>query len=374
METLRSHKQHSILRLKIIQRADTMGYERISTEAVLKGKVRKDFAWEIISDYSRYPQIMESVDKVTIQERNNGHGRSEWFVTIEEAPLTWIERDYYDRDNYEIRFESIDGDFDTINGRWKVEDYDKGGIKINFDIDYHLGIPVIEEVLGDILRRKMKANMDSMVNAIKNELSRSQINERQYERYDIGKYSTICLNGHDIRTYIVNVSQKGMMFYYDGQFEDTDITLKIGDIRIEAEELYNDLKHKNARIIFREPTGPERLRKLIDILSNQNVRLNERKLIEKEVVLSSNDTDVNVYLINISRKGMLFSYDSVPDGIGDTVSLCGVPVEVRDIYHDVKSRTMRTIFSQALNESEYAQLLEQIEQYDAVTEQTELPL
>ncbi|MBD3321056.1 MAG: hypothetical protein GF350_08190 [Chitinivibrionales bacterium] len=351
-----------------------MGYERISTEAILKGKVRKDFAWDIISDYSQYPRIMESVDKVTIIEKESDHGRSEWFVTVEEAPLTWIERDYYDRNNYEIRFESIDGDFDSINGRWKVEDYDKGGIRINFDIDYVLGIPVIEEVLGDILRQKMKSNMDSMVGAIKSELSRSQVNERQYERYDIGKHNTINLNGHDIRTYVGNVSQKGMMFYYDGLFDDSEILVKIGDLEIKAEELYNDLNRKNARIIFKDPIGPENLQKLIEFLSTQNVRLHERKLVEKEVTISGDGDEQDVHMINISRKGMLLSYETAPEGIGNTLSLCGMDIEIRDVYQNVKNRTMRIVFSRALSEPEYTRLLERIEQYDSVTQQTELPL
>jgi hypothetical protein len=94
-----------------------MGFERVSTEAILKGKVRKEFAWTIISDYSRYEAIMDNVDRVNILEKSATEGKSEWFVTVEEAPLRWVERDYYDADNFELRFESIDGDFENINGK-----------------------------------------------------------------------------------------------------------------------------------------------------------------------------------------------------------------------------------------------------------------
>jgi len=259
-----------------------MAYERVSTEAVLKGKVRKEFAWTIISDYSRYEAIMDNVDKINIIEKTPTEGKSEWFVTVEEAPLRWVERDYYDVENFELRFESIDGDFENINGKWKVEDFQNEGIKIYFTVDYNLGIPVIEEVLGHILKEKMKTNIDSMIHAIKDELTRAQVDDRKYPRIPIGRYSNIVLNGKDIRAYTVNISRKGMMFYYDGLFDAQEVQVKIDGIVIEAELLFNDLKHKNCRLIFKEAVGDTQIRELEKILTTTSTRGRERHRVEKK--------------------------------------------------------------------------------------------
>ena len=133
-----------------------MAIQRITSEAVVRGNVRKESAWTIISDFTRFPGLIGSVDKVTTLERNGDAGKSEWFITVDNAPLRWIQIDRFDRKNYEIRFESIDGDFETISGFWKVEDFNNEGIKLRYCVDYSLGIPVIEEVVGEVLKEKMK--------------------------------------------------------------------------------------------------------------------------------------------------------------------------------------------------------------------------
>jgi len=147
-----------------------MAFEKVEKHVLVEGEINKDFAWSILSDIKNYKNIMDNVDDIHILERDDEKGVSEWFVTVEEAPLTWKEKDKYDNKNYTFAFESFDGDFDTIRGFWKIEDYDKGGIKIISNIEYDLGIPVLEEVLGSILKEKMIVNIDIMLNSIKNKL------------------------------------------------------------------------------------------------------------------------------------------------------------------------------------------------------------
>jgi len=331
-----------------------MAFERVSTEAILKGMIRKEFAWNIVSDYSRYPVIMENVDEVRIHERSGNEGKSEWFITVEEAPLTWLERDFFDEENYEVRFESIDGDFENINGRWKVDNLvGEDGIRIEFHIDYNLGIPVIEEVLGHILKEKMKTNIDSMLHAIKEELTRTQVDERKYKRHTVRKYNDIVLNGTPTRTFIVNISQKGMLFYYEGEFDSLDVTVQIGDIKIGAVELFNDLKHRNARIIFNEPLSTDAIDEVLERLTTTNIRLHERKLIEREVTLKSGNAEQRIQLINISPGGMLFKYDEAFVALSDAVELCSEVLQVKNIQHDVPSGLVRVAFQKPMEKETY---------------------
>jgi ribosome-associated toxin RatA of RatAB toxin-antitoxin module len=243
-----------------------MAFERVETEAILIGRVRKTIAWDKITDYKGYRDIMESVDNVIVHERSETEGKSEWFVSIEEAPLTWVEKDYYDSKNFEVRFTSLDGDFDNINGRWKINDYEGKGIKILFEVDYNLGIPVIEEVLGHILKQKMKSNIDMMIKAIKKELDRIDIEERNYERHGINTSHEIILGEEKVEAYIINISRGGIFFYYTGVFDSVKTTLAIGTISVEAEVLFNDINNKNARLVFKRIISEEELDECIRTL------------------------------------------------------------------------------------------------------------
>lgn len=345
-----------------------MGFERVSTEAILKGKVRKEFAWKIISDYKKYEEIMENVDQVVILENDGNEGKSEWFITIEEAPLRWIEHDYFDIDNYEIRFESIDGDFENINGKWKVENYQNEGIKIYFQIDYNLGIPVIEEVLGHILKEKMKTNIDSMIHAIKEELTKSQEDDRRFPRINIGRYSNIILNDNNVRAYIVNLSQKGMMFYYDGEFDASNIILKIDDITIRAESLFNDLKHKNSRIIFKEPISLNQMEYLKNKFMLGATRAYERHVIEKNAKIASGDTEYNVHIHNISPKGIFFKYYDTFEIHKDKIKIAGIELYVKEIHHDVGIKSVRIEFKSPINEKDYDKILSEIKDNNSKTQ------
>jgi ribosome-associated toxin RatA of RatAB toxin-antitoxin module len=351
-----------------------MGFERVSTEAILKGKVRKEFAWTIISDYSRYEQFMENVDRVNVIEKTATEGKSEWFVTVEEAPLKWVERDFYDVENYELRFESIDGDFENINGGWKVEDYQNEGIKIYFSVEYNLGIPVIEEVLGHILKEKMKTNIDSMIHAIKEELTKAQADDRKYARFNIGRYNTINLNGKDIRAYIVNISQKGMMFYYDGLFDAQEAMVKINDISIDSELLFNDLKHKNCRLIFKTAVGEAAMTDLVSQLTTTSTRAYERHLVEKHFSIMFGESVSPVFLINISPKGMLFKYDDTFEWQDEKFEIAGVPLSARELHHDIASKTVRVQFTATLNEIEYTALLKKLKDSELGLQQLRLAL
>lgn len=341
-----------------------MGFVLVSSEAILKGKIRKEFAWTIISDYSRYEKIMENVDRVNILEKTATEGKSEWFVTVEEAPLKWVERDFYDVDNYELRFESIDGDFENINGKWKVEDYQNEGIKIYFTVEYNLGIPVIEEVLGHILKEKMKTNIDSMIHAIKEELTRTQADDRKYTRFNIGRYNTVNMNGKDIRAYIVNISQKGMMFYYDGLFDAQEIMIKINDVSIDAELLFNDLKHKNCRLIFKTAVDEAAMTNLVGQLTSTATRVHERQLVERHCSIIFSENVFPVFIINVSPKGMLFKFDDTFEWKDEKFEIAGVALSACELHHDIVSKTVRVQFTTTLNEIEFADFLKKLKESD----------
>jgi ribosome-associated toxin RatA of RatAB toxin-antitoxin module len=126
--------------------------------------------WEIISNIENYPVFMNNVNEVKIIERVENEGISEWYAQIEDAPLHWVEHDFFYPEKKETQFISKEGDFEIIRGGWKINENDDNTTSFKMTIEYNLGIPVIEEVFGHILKEKIILNIQMMMDSIKREL------------------------------------------------------------------------------------------------------------------------------------------------------------------------------------------------------------
>jgi len=250
-----------------------MAFETVTTEAILPGSIRKENAWKIISDYTRYPAIMDNVDKVEITERSGEEGISRWYVTVEDAPLYWVEKDFFNSRNCEIVFKSIEGDFDNINGHWRIKDNSiDSGITIHFEIQYNLGIPVIEEVLGHILQEKMKTNIDKMMAAVKKELCGAELDERKHPRHAIGRSHACSYNSTPYSLFVLNISAGGMMTrFVPGISGSGDMNIASAVFDIAA--VYPDETADRCRFVFRQTLDDALLKHLVSHLAAEPQRL-----------------------------------------------------------------------------------------------------
>jgi ribosome-associated toxin RatA of RatAB toxin-antitoxin module len=105
------------------------------------------------------------VDAVEILEAGRDRIVARWDARIEEAPIRWVQSVHCNEAAREMDFAAEEGDFDVFRGKWSVIGSDDG-VRLNLVIEYRLGIPVIEEVLGPILKEKVAANSTSMLEAI----------------------------------------------------------------------------------------------------------------------------------------------------------------------------------------------------------------
>jgi ribosome-associated toxin RatA of RatAB toxin-antitoxin module len=150
-----------------------MTLTKVEKEITISKYRNRERAWNIISDFAKYPEIMKNVEQVNVIERNEAKGKSEWHVKVEDAPITWIEEDFYDKENGILSFKSIEGDLEIFNGRWELTEIE-GGMKIKFSVEYYLGIPVLEDSLGPILKEKMQSNIDEMLSDIEKRITMSE--------------------------------------------------------------------------------------------------------------------------------------------------------------------------------------------------------
>jgi ribosome-associated toxin RatA of RatAB toxin-antitoxin module len=328
-----------------------MAFEKVSTEAILDGYFRKENAWNIISDYSRYPQIMDNIDKVEITGRDGEEGTSQWFISVEEAPLTWVEKDFFNAGNYEIIFKSIEGDFDNINGHWSIKDCVDSGISIRFEIQYNLGIPVIEEVLGRILHDKMKSNIDKMMDAVKKELCSKAHDERRYPRHAIGKNHACMLNNRPVSLFLINFSAGGMMTHFAPDIAKNG-QICLADTVLDVEAVYASEPQNRCHFVFRKPIEGDLLKALLSRLTLASGRLTSSDSAPQEALVFGDEV-VPIQLLDLTRDGLCFSAEGASLPAMETFTVGNTAFPLKEVVRDQGRNTVQIRFSNHLNDDQY---------------------
>ncbi|MBN1131109.1 MAG: PilZ domain-containing protein [Chitinispirillaceae bacterium] len=328
-----------------------MAFEKVLSETLLPGSVRKEQAWKIITDYSKYPLIMDNVDKVEIIERNRETGISRWEVSVDDAPLYWVEKDFFNHRDFHLAFKSTEGDFDNINGQWRITDSSGSGIAICFEIEYNLGIPVIEEVLGPVLREKMETNMSKMVSAIKKELASSATDERRFPRMAINRNHTALQNGSEYELTVINLSAGGMMVRPAAK-QITPGTLQLAVAMLDIVTIDEDEVSGRCRCIFRRPLEETVLTALRESLMSAGRTPIARSAGLHDVLVFRNEQELPVQLLELTAKEMRFYSQGaqVPDF--STLS-SGAAIALKEIIRDEVNNLVRVTFSTPLSHEQH---------------------
>ena len=122
-------------------------------------------AFKVVEDIERFPEFMPNVNSLTLLEAEGNRKVAAWDITIDDAPLSWIEEGIYDKQNLIVHFRALEGVFDRFDGYWQVI-RDGEGSRVTFELIYEIGLPEIEDIVGPILRERMVENADSMLEAI----------------------------------------------------------------------------------------------------------------------------------------------------------------------------------------------------------------
>lgn len=128
------------------------------------GKPAKQ-AFAIVEDLEKFPEFMPNVNAITVLEASKNRKVAHWDTTIDDAPLDWVEEGLYDHEKLRLEFRSIEGVFDRFDGFWQVTP-ELGGSRVAFELEYEIGLPEIEEIIGAMLREKMIENVEGMLDAI----------------------------------------------------------------------------------------------------------------------------------------------------------------------------------------------------------------
>jgi ribosome-associated toxin RatA of RatAB toxin-antitoxin module len=230
-----------------------MPVQLIKSEALIEGAIRKKQILEHISSFEVFSTFVPAVDKITLVTRKGDELKTEWFVTIDGAPFTWLEIDSLHKDEFSMQFEAVSGDFDLWAGEWRISYAGYQKLTLTLSINYFLGIPIIEDIVGNTLQRKIQTFADDMLIAHCKKIAAMGIEERTYPRAIIEKDIDISVNGKTIQTKVCNISCGGMMVLLkNGTLpidKDKKITFSFAGITIDGYCLIENYCN-TARIMF----------------------------------------------------------------------------------------------------------------------------
>ncbi|HEY3397995.1 MAG TPA: SRPBCC family protein [Armatimonadota bacterium] len=134
-----------------------------------------DQVYALARDIERFPEFMADVEEVKILEQTPERQVSRWVGVIRELKrtLTWTEDDFWNDAEARCDFRQIEGDFTTYSGSWEFKRTPEG-TQVRLAVEYTYEVPLIGALIQNILRKKMQANIDSMLAALQAEAQRRQ--------------------------------------------------------------------------------------------------------------------------------------------------------------------------------------------------------
>jgi ribosome-associated toxin RatA of RatAB toxin-antitoxin module len=266
-----------------------MKANKISSEFIIKDAVRKTNSWKILTDFSRFSSLCKNVDAISISGKTPDEQISEWDVTFDGAPLSWIQKDVFDDALFSVGFKAISGDFEEFSGRLCLQNAPDKGIVLAYSARYNLGIPIIEDLFGPVFQQKMQENFDVIVAGVAGEVGRcaNETDERKVHRYKIGVREALILDGARVDAKIEDISVLGMLFSCENSL-DKPVAMQACGLESNVRELQYESFDKKYRLIFERQLDEEQLLKVVKTLQGRHVRtLGDLLVKESEAVAYS---------------------------------------------------------------------------------------
>lgn len=124
-----------------------------------------DEVFAVISDFSNYVELCESVRNITINKVSDQVSFTSWEVNFHSGILKWQERDTFDAETREIHFEQLAGDVDHFSGTWQVLPDGKDSI-ITFKSRFDLGLPMLADMLDPVAKTAIRDNINSIITGL----------------------------------------------------------------------------------------------------------------------------------------------------------------------------------------------------------------
>lgn len=138
---------------------------KVSASLVIEGSATA--VYEKAKDIERLAQFLPDLEEVRVLRKEGQEVDSFWKGRFQRREVKWTERDLWDDAKRECQFFILEGDFKTYKGVWKFEEAGEGKTKVELEIEYDLGLPLVGALISAFLRKKMEENAQAMLLALK---------------------------------------------------------------------------------------------------------------------------------------------------------------------------------------------------------------
>lgn len=120
-----------------------------------------------IEDFSKY---MPNVKKSQVLEKTRSSAVTEWLVDIDGLRIRWRQQDTFDFKNFKIHFKATEGDIEKFEGEWSLQNGEGESTDVTVHARIRLGIPVVEDVVDEILQFRLRKNFEMMLMGLEENL------------------------------------------------------------------------------------------------------------------------------------------------------------------------------------------------------------
>lgn len=144
---------------------------KVETEILIAGPMQA--AWQLACEMEKYPTYMENVEEVRVLERDNADHTTvtSWVTNVDGRRIRWVEKDYFDLEQFKISYRQITGDLRKFQGEWCFSTVGEQ-TRVTLGVDFEFGIPMLSKLLNPILAKKLLANCEAMLEAIKTQVEK----------------------------------------------------------------------------------------------------------------------------------------------------------------------------------------------------------
>jgi len=119
--------------------------------------------FDVLADFKLYERLVDVVHSVDVTHQNE-ITHSSWVVEFGIGFLRWVEEDWFRRDELQLDFNQLEGDFDEFYGGWKFRPENEG-VRASLIVDFDFGVPslasivepVAERVLTDVTKQILRS-------------------------------------------------------------------------------------------------------------------------------------------------------------------------------------------------------------------------
>ncbi len=139
----------------------------VETTTVIHAPIDKVYA--IARDNRSFPDFMEDVKSLTVTEEDGDRIVSDWVgvVSAFNIKVRWTQEDVWDPGEHTCKFRQLKGDYDKMEGTWKLIDMGQNMTRFESHVDYEYVVPGLGPLVKKVIHSLVVKNLDSVLAAIK---------------------------------------------------------------------------------------------------------------------------------------------------------------------------------------------------------------